>query len=271
MARSSKFLRLENTVNMQDPGGTLSFAFQPVFDLPTGGVHHYEALIRTSFPGWNTGNLIEVFEASGTVGLLDRRVLTDISRVADRCLVPIAVNISACSLMDREFHSYVCKVLSQMNAPERLHFEITERQPIAHIPTAQEFISKVRDLGSKISLDDYGVGYMGPDVLKKLDVDFVKIDISIIRGLMRGSKRRLMLDFLAEVIYLSDRIGAQIVAEGIESEDLVRTVRAAGLALGQGYHLGRPLPLPECALAPISEQSGQGLFQHLNLPKRLIG
>jgi EAL domain-containing protein (putative c-di-GMP-specific phosphodiesterase class I) len=119
--------------------------------------------------------------------------------------------------------------------------EITEYTPI---PDTKEFVDALRELrrrGVRIAVDDTGTGFAGLDHILRLRPDIVKLDAVVTRDIDRDEVRRSLTTALASV---AGAVGAQIVAEGIEAEAQLAAVRALGIRLAQGYHLGRPGPLP---------------------------
>jgi diguanylate cyclase (GGDEF)-like protein/PAS domain S-box-containing protein len=126
--------------------------------------------------------------------------------------------------------------------PDRLHLEITESALVEASPAAIREVHEVADLGVKIALDDFGTGYSSLSLLRNLPVSTVKIDRSFVAPIATDRNARAIV---RAVIGLCRELNIETVAEGIETQEQLTSVRALGCGQGQGYLLGRPMPLPE--------------------------
>ncbi len=118
--------------------------------------------------------------------------------------------------------------------------ELTESVLATDEPVAIEVLTALRSRGVRIALDDFGTGYSSLAALRELPVDVLKIPKPFVDGHGRGPKDRALLSMLVQ---LGTLFGLQVVAEGIEREDQRALLRELGCGLGQGYLLGRPVPL----------------------------
>jgi EAL domain-containing protein (putative c-di-GMP-specific phosphodiesterase class I) len=124
--------------------------------------------------------------------------------------------------------------------PDRLHLEITESALVEASPAAIREVHEVADLGVKIALDDFGTGYSSLSLLRNLPVSTVKIDRSFVAPIATDRNARAIV---RAVIGLCQELNIRTVAEGIETQEQLTSVRALGCCQGQGYLLGRPMPL----------------------------
>jgi EAL domain-containing protein (putative c-di-GMP-specific phosphodiesterase class I) len=161
----------------------------------------------------------------------------------------ISINLSGPSLV----HEGLCRLLEDF-APflihDRIVLEITETTLFSQLSMAIRNLQVLRTAGLKIALDDFGSGYSSLRYLASMPVDIVNFDINLIRGLTQEPQRHIV-HHLAHMIIES---GYTMVAEGIDSEELLERVRALGFDYGQGYYFGRPLhpeeiPAPERSVA----------------------
>jgi EAL domain-containing protein (putative c-di-GMP-specific phosphodiesterase class I) len=123
----------------------------------------------------------------------------------------------------------------------RLMLEVTEG-PLADEDGAVACLRSLRDLGVKIAIDDVGAGYAGLSRVVALSPDFIKLDRSVVAGVATDPFRRSLIQRL--VSFAID-VGMGVIAEGIETEADLEELRALSVPFGQGFHLGRPGPLPE--------------------------
>lgn len=152
-----------------------------------------------------------------------------------------SVNLSGASLADAGLQDYIIEqfVLYQV-APEQICFEITETAVIANLPKAQVFMSKLKVLGCRFSLDDFGSGFSSFGYLKTLPVDYLKIDGIFVRDIANNTVNRAMVKAINEVGHV---MGLQTVAEYVEDDATLTVIRELGIDYAQGYAVGNLRPL----------------------------
>lgn len=152
-----------------------------------------------------------------------------------------AINVSGASVSDREFADYILAQLSASGIdPGGICFEITETSAIANIAEARRFIDKLHALGCKFALDDFGTGMSSIAYLKYLPIDFLKIDGAFIREVRSSAVDRAMVEMIARTARL---LGIEVVAEFVETVDLIPLLAEMGVDYVQGYAIGAPAPL----------------------------
>jgi diguanylate cyclase (GGDEF)-like protein/PAS domain S-box-containing protein len=153
----------------------------------------------------------------------------------------IAVNLSGQSLGDRSFHRHVEELIAAINIDVRkLCFEVTETTAITNLNDASVFISRMRELGVRIALDDFGAGASSFGYLKSLPVDFLKIDGQFIRNIVNDPLDDVAVRCFRDVAAV---LGVKTVAEFVEDEDIRSRLIEIGIDFGQGYAFHRPEPL----------------------------
>lgn len=168
-----------------------------------------------------------------------------------------AINISGASLGDREFADYILAQLAAFGVdPSAVCFEITETTAIANIAEARQFIDKLHALGCKFALDDFGTGMSSIAYLKYFPVDFLKIDGAFIREVRTSAVDRAMVEMIAKTAGL---LGMEVIAEFVETTDLIALLADMGVDYVQGYAIGRPMPLDQSAARlPVAKSGGHG-------------
>jgi len=224
--------------------GRFELAYQPVVDLKTRALHHYEALTR--FEGG--GGPAEIIKLAEELGLVVEFDLTVVRTVAQalceaRDDVRIAANISAFSLQTPGFVDEVLKVtaITEKIRP-RLLLELTESHKISDLAAANALIQRLRQAGHVVCLDDFGAGAASMDYLRQIEADVVKFDGRFVQAVGARPRDTLILKRLAE---LCRELGVTTVAEMIETEDAAKAVAELGIELGQGWLFGKPVPKPE--------------------------
>ena len=130
------------------------------------------------------------------------------------------------------------KNISKYNInPSNICFEITETAAIANFKVAQGFFKNIKNLGCKLSLDDFGTGLSSFYYLKHMPVDFVKIDGSFIKNIVHDSIDRLIVESINDITH---KVGAKTIAEYIENNDIKKVVTEIGIDYGQGFAIHRP-------------------------------
>ncbi len=165
-----------------------------------------------------------------------------VKQVAPRRLL-CGINLSGQSLSDDHFLGYLVNEVDRMaQEPANLCFEITETAAIANFDHAQRFISIMRGMGCSFALDDFGSGLSSFGYLKRLSVDYLKIDGSFIRNISHDETDYAMVKSIQQI---GNVMGIKTIAEFVESPGIVRRLQSLGVDFVQGYALGEPLPLDE--------------------------
>jgi diguanylate cyclase (GGDEF)-like protein/PAS domain S-box-containing protein len=158
-----------------------------------------------------------------------------------RSLALYSINLSGLSLNDPRLHEFITEqfVMHEI-APEQICFEITETAVISNLPAAQQFMSKLKAMGCRFSLDDFGSGLSSFAYLKALPVDYLKIDGIFVRDIANNAINRALVKAINEVGHV---MGIQTVAEYVEDEAGLNAVRDIGIDYAQGHAVGDPRPM----------------------------
>ena len=153
----------------------------------------------------------------------------------------IAVNLSARLLTDKGFTLRVSALLARHGlAPEHLTLELTETAALAGSGEGLDMIARLRELGVRISIDDYGTGLSTLDYLKKIPANEIKIDQSFVKGMVDNRSDRLMVQ---STIGLAHSLGRKVVAEGVEQREILDLLIEMECDIAQGFAVGRPMSL----------------------------
>ncbi len=223
--------------------GRILLAYQPIVDALTHNVDHYECLMRLRRRDGQivtAGAFVPLVEQSGLMRLVDRRALElAIEELSAHSQVKLAVNISGHTTGDRGWLRMLNALVRGMpELAERLTVEITETVALQDIDDTARFVRKLRDLGCRVALDDFGAGYTSFRNLKALDVDCVKIDGSFVKGLCENVDNQL---FVRTLLGLADGLGLKTVAECVETAADAALLTRRGVRYLQGWHFGKPM------------------------------
>ena len=227
--------------------GDISVHFQPLVSLQDGEVIGAEALCR-----WDGGppstrspaDFIPAAERSGTIHALGREVMRQVARQGhawtqqgrERFL--INVNVSAVELGSAEFiEALELIVTSEFGSGFRWCIEVTETVLVTNPERAREVLERAHEIGVTVALDDFGTGYSSLTYLAEFPIDVIKIDRSFVSTSDADATSRSLI---AAVVQLATAVGAETIAEGVETAEQLRAVTELGCTFAQGYYLGRP-------------------------------
>jgi EAL domain-containing protein (putative c-di-GMP-specific phosphodiesterase class I) len=197
-------------------------------------------LIRMIGPTGNVippGSFLPVAERFGLITEIDNWVVDQAVTLAAKGR-RVEVNLSAESVAGPGLLGFIKEKLHDSGArPQDLVFEITETALMRDLGAGEELVRGVAELGCGLALDDFGTGFGSFTYLKKLPVDFLKIDIEFIRDLVANEANRHVV---TAIVSLAHAFGQETIAEGVEDAETVEVLREYGVDYAQGYHFGRP-------------------------------
>jgi len=160
------------------------------------------------------------------------------------------VNLSRVSISDQRWvQQFVSLLKGSSIDPSQLVFEITETAAMSEVDVTLTFINRLKDMGCRFALDDFGAGFSSFYYLKRFDVDYLKIDGSFIRDLAADEGSQLFVRALSEV---ARGLSKQVVAEWVESPEVLKLLVEMGAQYGQGYLFKRPVPLKDTIQNPMA-------------------
>lgn len=227
--------------------GGMRLAYQPKLSLETGRIGDAEALIRWHGDDGRTvspDEFIPLAEATGVIREVTvfalRTAIADLSAWAlEGMSMRVAVNVSALDLATGDFAEDVERILCDANVPSsRLALEVTESALLRSPAEAIAALNRLRELGVRLSVDDYGTGQSTLSYLKHLPVHELKIDKSFVTNLASSESDAIMV---RSTINLAHDLGLQVVAEGIEDVETLNTLRKLGCDYAQGYFISKPI------------------------------
>lgn len=228
--------------------GEVWVAYQPKLELSTRRIVGAEALARWTHPEKGpiaATEFVAAAEQHNRIGKLTDFVLEKAVAAAaelnKRGDFDIAVNLSARLLSDKGFTLRLAALLARHGLkPDRLTLELTETAALAGSGEGFDMIARLRQLGVRISIDDYGTGLSTLEYLKKVPANEIKIDQSFVKGIVDNRSDRLMVQ---STIGLAHSLDRKVVAEGVEHHDTLEVLIDLGCDIAQGYAIGRPMSL----------------------------
>lgn len=211
--------------------------YQPIFDIQNGQLFGYEALLRVDAKyGLSPLELFSMARAAEMTYELDMSALQTAICSCTASDVKLFINVFPSTLLHPQFFPDFERVLHASGlSAHRIMLEINENEMIANYTCLKECLERLQEMNVSIVLDDVGSGY-SLQMLTELESDMIKIDRFLVEDVDQSPKKQRMLQFICE---LTER-RMRIVAEGIETEQELATLRQLGIPFGQGYLLGRP-------------------------------
>ncbi|MDD6825556.1 MAG: EAL domain-containing protein [Oscillospiraceae bacterium] len=226
--------------------------FQPKNNLADDSMVGAEALVRWIHPVWGFVSPIEfipLFEKNGFIRRLDEYVwdfvCSKLREWIDKGykVVPVSVNVSRADIYQPFLVDYFCDLIEKYNIdPSMLHLEITESAYKENPEQIIKTVEELRQYGFIIEMDDFGSGYSSLNMLGKMSLDILKLDMQFIRNEMA---KPVECSILIDIVNMAHRLHLGVVAEGVETEEQKERLKSVDCDYAQGYYYSRPVPVNE--------------------------
>jgi len=220
--------------------------FQPVVNVSDGHVSHYETLLRmidSKGELLSPARFIPVAERMGLIHHIDLWVVTHaIDYIAslgeDKEDICFTINLSSHALQgDSLLPVLKQKLESSWVSPARLTFEITETAAVSNFEKTRQMVSRIRAIGCRFALDDFGAGFSSFNYLKNFPVDYLKIDGQFINNLAHDAADQVLVKSMIDIAH---SLGKKAIAEYVSNPEILRILKEFGVDYVQGYLLGKP-------------------------------
>jgi EAL domain-containing protein (putative c-di-GMP-specific phosphodiesterase class I) len=232
--------------------------YQPIIDVVTGETTHHEVLLRMRA---EDGKLVApdaFLPAAVRFGLMaeidtwmiENAIAALADYRADQPDLSFSINLSVNAFESENLSAFVRTQLTKCNVPANaIVFEITESLAVRHLKHVEQQIAALRKIGCQLALDDFGTGYSSFSHLKRLSLDYIKIDGCFIRELVESPVDQKMVRMIAEI---GREAGMKTIAEYVQSHAALNLLAELGVDLAQGYYIGRPTAVPTHRSMPVS-------------------
>ena len=241
-------LRIVNDLRSALEREEIQLHFQPKIALPDGTPSGAEALVRWRHPELGylaPDEFISAAEQAGTIVHLTRYVM---ERAVKYCRewrdqdfeIGVAVNLSARDLLDEYLPYFVLQILKDQDiAANQLTLELTENSVMQDVNHAVTVLECLRDIGVRISIDDFGTGHSSLAQLRNIPLHELKIDRSFVTDVLEENQNEAIVRATVE---LAHNMGLEVCAEGVEDEETLRYLSSVGCEQAQGYYFSKPVP-----------------------------
>ena len=230
----------------------LAIHLQPQVDAVTGGLCGAEVLLRWHHPKWgdvSPAKFIPIAEQTGVIveigaWVLERAFLQiQAWQKTARHKLPLAINVSAVQLRQSNYVHSVLEIIHRHGIdPRMLELEVTESVCAEDVEAMSTLLRTLKDHGLSVSIDDFGTGYSSMRYLRHFPIDTIKIDQEFVRGLPADSFNKAIT---GAILAMAHTMQCSVVAEGVETEAQLNLLREMGCGKIQGYHIARPMAIPE--------------------------
>lgn len=214
--------------------------FQPIINAQTKEIYKYEALIRyIDDDGTEVApyKFLTIAKKARLFPVIIKVMLSSVLAIIREKKIRVAVNLSFEDIINQDTYQFIFATLDQYKEEAKLlDFEILESEEIEDFEIVKSFIEKIRSYGCQIGVDDFGAGYSNFNMLEALNVDFVKIDGSLIKEIDTLSKHALIVETISE---FCTKLGIKTVAEFVSSEEIYQKTKSLGIQYMQGWHFGK--------------------------------
>ena len=216
--------------------------YQPIYNNQSGKIEKYEALVRLID---DQGKAITPFFFLN-VAKRSHQYFQLTETMLEKCFeyfkdkeFEFSINLSESDISDIGIHEFILQKLEHYNFGSRVVFEILETENIDNYENVSEFIKSVKYYGAKIAIDDFGSGFSNFQRISQLNVDYIKIDGSLIQNILTDKNSLTIVETIAT---FAKRLGVKTIAEFVDSQEIQEKVVALGIDYTQGYFISQPKP-----------------------------
>ncbi len=216
--------------------------FQPIYNLQTDKIEKYETLVRVIDQDGTVLSphlFLEVAQRSKLYPHITRTMIEKSFAMFAESSYAFSINLSMRDIKNAKTVAYIREQLSAFEACDRVVFEILESDKVENYSELKAFIEMVKEYGVKIAIDDFGSGYSNFSHIMELNVDFLKIDASLIKNVTTSANSNTVVQGIVD---FSKRLGLKTIAEYVESEVIMDALRSMEVDYAQGYYIGKPSP-----------------------------
>ena len=217
--------------------------FQPIYNLHTKKVEKYESLVRIINDNGDVISPYFFLDIAVKSKLYPHITYAMIEKTfaffEDKTEYEFSLNLSIDDILNEKTVAFILEKLKNYNAPHRVVFEILENNEIENYEEIKNFITNVKQYKAKIAIDDFGSGYSNFSHVLELNVDYLKIDASLVKNITRDENARKITQ---TIVIFAQNIGLQTIAEYVEDETALALLADLGVDFIQGYYIGKPSP-----------------------------
>lgn len=220
--------------------GRILCYYQPIVEVKTGKTIKYEALVRMIDEDGNLvlpGEFLSIAQKMKLYSRITHEVVYQSCLLFQKSHMEFSINLSVHDIENTHLVDSMIRMMMQTKTAHRIVFEILESEGIENYDNVQKFIDKVKTLGAKIAIDDFGSGYSNFAHILQMNIDYLKIDGSLIQGLSENRRNETLVE---AIVTFAHRMGIKTIAEYVSDATILEKVKELGVDYVQGFYVGKP-------------------------------
>jgi len=215
--------------------------YQPIINNKNNKIEKYECLVRliSNNEIITPYYFLNIAKKTRMYPYITRRMLYKSFKHFNKSKYNFSVNISLDDIIDIDTLNYIYYLLKEFNICKRLIFELTESERIEESEQVKDFIVKVKNMGCMIAIDDFGSGYSNFDYILKMNVDFIKLDSSLIKNIVDNKNSQIIVETIVD---FTKKLNIKTIAEFVHSKEVFNKVKELKIDYSQGFYIGEPNP-----------------------------
>ncbi|NPA82142.1 MAG: EAL domain-containing protein [Epsilonproteobacteria bacterium] len=237
---SGKSIHMINTIKEAIHSNRIIPFFQPIKNIQTQEIEKFEALMRIKD---KQNNIIPPNEFIGLAvkyklySSLTRMMIENSFKKFHHRYMEFSINISTKDIVNQKTANFIIEKLIEYDLGPWVVFEILESDDIKNSEDIYDFVKRVKALGARIAIDDFGSGYSNFDHILKLQIDYIKIDGSLVKNIDINEDAQIIVQ---TIVKFAKALGIKTIAEFVSSQKIYDTIKNLGVDYAQGYHIGKP-------------------------------
>jgi len=214
--------------------------YQPIVDTKSGKIERYEALVRLIEPNGTVISpffFLEISKKAKLYGQITKTVISKSLKKFENSKYGVSINISTEDILSIGMQEFIIDQLESYGDSVKVIFEIVESDGIQNYEEVSIFIAKVKERGAKIAVDDFGTGYSNFEHLLKLNIDYIKIDGSLIKNITHDKNSKIVVE---TIVSFAKKLDIKTVAEFVHSSAVLQKIDAMGIDYAQGFYISEP-------------------------------
>jgi EAL domain-containing protein (putative c-di-GMP-specific phosphodiesterase class I) len=216
--------------------------FQPIVNNETKKIEKYECLVRLIDEQDKVISpffFLDIAKHSKLYESITKIMIKKSFQTFNNSNYEFSINLSIEDIIDYNLFGYIKNMLSIYPLADKVCFELLETEKIENYQIIADFVSEVRELGCKVSIDDFGSGYSNFSHLLNLNFDYLKIDASLIKNIHNDKNKQIIVK---TIVTFAQELGIKTIGEYVESEEIYDYIKAMGITYSQGYYFSEPVP-----------------------------
>jgi c-di-GMP phosphodiesterase len=214
--------------------------YQPIVDAKTGKIERYEALVRMIEPNGTAITPFFFLEISKKLKLyqsITKIMASKSFKKFENSKHAVSINVSTEDILSLAVKEFILKKLEELNGRCKVIFEIVESDGIENYDDVSSFITSVKKYGAQVAIDDFGTGYSNFEHLLRLNIDYIKIDGSLIKNITTDKNSEIIVE---TIVSFAKKLGLKTIAEFVHSKEVLEKVKEMDIDYAQGFYLSEP-------------------------------